>query len=593
MKKTILALTLLACSLAAAAPPPVLPFRDLRTGMKGTGRTVFEGTAVQTFDVEIVGLLPNIGPGQDLILGKCTGGPLERTAVLSGMSGSPVFVDGKLIGAVAYSWGFAKEAIAGITPIEEMLRVGELPDRTAARRPGSAPAMSEARRLLSRPEGIPAFLTTALSGLRPAVSGGATHPIALSVGGLGTTGLARIAPSLREAGFLPVQAGSGGRATAESPALEPGSPVGIKLVRGDVDFTATGTVTWVDGPRLFAFGHPLYSLGSIDLPMTGARVETLMPSLEQSARIAVPLSEVGAFRQDRAPAIFGRIGAAPKMIPVRLQMNDGAGRSRNFAFDLADDPLLAPVFFYEALNGILAATERVYGSLTLRLREGSVIRMTGEEEVELDNLFAGPAAPGQATGLSAYILYLLLNNEWKTPEITGINLILDYDEEPKTGSIRRVTLDRYRVHPGETLTVSAVVAPYRGAETVLTREIEIPAETPPGRLLLEVGDAASLNRAEAEEDGFAPRTLKQLVGLVNRLRRNDRIYIVGIRADSGVFVGGARLPNLPPSAQAILSRPRSFGHTTVIPQRGILEEEILIPYAAEGFARVPLDVEAP
>lgn len=592
MKKPILLLWLLACSVVEAAPPPVLPFRDLRTGMRGVGKTVFAGTSVESFDVEIVGLLPNIGPGQDLILGKCTGGPLEKTAVLSGMSGSPVFVDGKLVGAVAYSWGFAKEAIAGITPIEEMLRVGELPDRTVAKRPGAAPAMSEARRLLAAPGSIPAFFSSALAAMRPA-SGGGTHPIALSVGGLGATGLARIAPSLREGGFLPVQTGSAGRAAADAPPFEPGSPVGIKLVRGDVDFTATGTVTWVDGPRLFAFGHPLYALGAIDLPMTAARVETLMPSLEQSARIAVPLAEAGAFRQDRASGIFGRIGAAPKMIPVRLQMTDSAGRGHAFSFDLADDPLLAPIFFYEALNGILASTERIYGSLTLRLKEGSVIRLSGEEEVELDNLFAGPAAPGYATGLSAYILYLLLNNEWKTPEVTGINLILDYDEEPRTGTIRRVTLDRYRAHPGEKVTVSAVVAPYRGAETVLTREVEIPAETPPGRLLLEVGDAMSLNRAEAEEDGITPRSLKQLIGLVNRLRRNDRIYIVGIRADSGAFVGGARLPNLPPSAQAILSRPRTFGHTTVVPQRGVLEEEILTAYAAEGFARVPLDVEAP
>ena len=199
----------------------------------------------------------------------------------------------------------------------------------------------------------------------------------------------KVAPDRREAGFVPVQAGGAGHDAAPSPPLEPGSPVGVKLMRGDVDMTATGTVTWVAEDRVLAFGHPLYSLGSVDLPLTGARVEALLPSLMQSLRLATPLSEIGSFRQDRATAIFGRLGGSPRMIPVRLQLASRRGPAKTFAFDVADDALLAPVLLYVALNGVLANQERVVGSLTLNVREGSVIRLEGEEEVELSNLFSG------------------------------------------------------------------------------------------------------------------------------------------------------------------------------------------------------------
>ncbi len=594
MKKP-LAILLLSVLLSPgrAAEVPILPFHEVRPGMRGTGRTVFEGTSIETFDVEILGTLPRVGPEQNLILARCTGGPLERTGVLAGMSGSPVFVDGKLVGAIAYNWGFSKDAFAGITPIEEMLAVARRVERGARRTRAGAGIEPQDVALLRSPASIVTFFSHDLPRRVASPASALPFTLPISVAGLGPEGLGQVLPDLARAGFLPVQGGSAGSQPAPSPPLEPGSAVGAKLVRGDIEMTATGTVTWVDGDRVLAFGHPLFGLGTVDLPLTGARVEALIPSLERSVRLATPLAEVGSIVEDRNAGILGRLGAPTRMIPVRLEMSVEGKDKKSFSFDLADDPLLAPLLLYSSLNGILASAGRVYGNITLRLREGSVIKMDGHEDVLLNNLFAGSTAPYFATGTSAFLLYLLMNNDLTPPRIGGVNLILEYRDEPLTARVRRVSLDRYRARPGDDLEATVILSPFRGDDIVLTRRIHLPAETPPGPLLVSFGDAAAVARADDGDAPLLPRELSQLISLINRVPRNDRVYILASRDDAGVFLGGRRMPNLPPSVHAVLARPRSRGNFAVIPHRNILEEQIPVDYAVEGFARVQLEVEAP
>ena len=587
-------LLLISClSVSVRAAVPIMPFDEVQPGMKGTGRTVFEGTKIETFEVEILGKLPNIGPDQSLILGRCSGGPLERTGVLAGMSGSPVVVDGKLIGAVAYSWGFAKEPIAGITPIEEMLAISQLEGVPQAARTGDARIDRSQLGRLTSSESLRDFFSNELWRMFERPVGALPVSIPLSVAGLGSSGLARISPELTRAGFLPMQSGSFGSDAPPSPPLEAGSPIGVKLVRGDLELTATGTVTWVDEDRVLAFGHPLFGLGSVDLPLTGATVQTLLPSLMQSSRIATPMSEVGALRQDRASGIFGRIDARPRMIPVRFKLAHPHREDRDYSFDIADDPMLSPLLLYVSLNGILAGSERTFGNATVRVREGSVIKMEHGEDVELDNLFSGSTAFDYGTGIPAYILYLLMNNAWTHPKITGVNLMLDYDAEPRTARIRRASLDRYRVRAGETVEAAVVLGPYRGRDQVFTRTIRIPKETPSGTLTLQVGGAVAVSREEDHYEPVLPRDLDQLIRLINQLRRNDRIYIVATREDSGVLLEGSRLPNLPPSVANVLSRPKSRGNFIVVRRRSVLEEIVETEYAVEGSARIELEVEAP
>jgi hypothetical protein len=590
------ALCIMALALAAPAQAavPVMPFDEVRPGMRGTGRTVFEGTRIETFDVEILGKLPNVGPDQNLILARCSGGPLAETGVLAGMSGSPVTIDGKLIGAVAYSWGFSKEPIAGITPIDEMLAVAELESGAPAGRAGAALHDADPLASLYALDRIQPLFAEEIPALFRRPAGALPLAIPLAVSGLGGRGLARVVPLLDQAGFLPVQSGSAGGDGATAVTLEPGSAVGLKLVRGDVEMTATGTVTWVDGDRVLAFGHPLFGLGAVDLPMTGATVQTLLPSLARSARIATPLDELGAVRQDRNAAVLGRLGARPRLIPVRFQLTGPAREERVYSFDVADDPLLSPLLLYASLNGILASRERPMGNVTVRLKEGSVIKMAAGQDVELDNLYAGPRAVDYGTGIAAYILYLLMNNSWTQPRVEGVNLILEYDDVPRSGLIRRASLDRYRARAGETLEAAVVLSSYRGGERVLTTRLKIPEETPPGRLTLHVGGAVAVSRSDqVRDEPVLPRDLDQLIRLINQLRRNDRIYIAATREDSGVVLQGSRLPNLPPSAATVLSRPRSRGNFAAIPSRALFEETILTELSVDGLARIEFEVQAP
>jgi len=570
------------------AAPDILPFEDVSPGMRGTGKTVFEGSRIETFDVEILGKLPNIGPGRNLILARLSGGPLAETGVLAGMSGSPVSIDGKLIGAVAFGWGFATEPIAGITPIEEMLAVANAEGGGAGRTASVLPSTDLLDRLYA-PDGVRSFLVDLQTRLVPVGTLPVTVP--LSVAGMDAGALIRMLPGLAGAGFLPVQAGGPGSGDEPVEPLQPGSAMGMKLVRGDVDITATGTVTWVEGDRVLAFGHPLFGLGSVDLPLTGARVEALLPSLQQSSRMARPLGEVGAVRQDRAAGVLGLVGVRPRMIPVRLQLEGPAGDERTFRFDIADDPLLSPLLLYASLNGILAGQTRVFGNATVRLKRGSVIQMVGNDDIALDNLFVGASAFDHGTGIAAYVVYLLMNNPWTRPDIVAINLMLEYRDVPATARIRRVAVDRFKVTPGETVRVDVVLSPYRGRDRHLTREILIPAETPPGPITFTIGGAMAVSRDVDSDRPVLPRDLGQLIWLINQLRRNDQIYILASREDSGVLLGGVRLPNLPPSVATVLTRPRSSGNYTYIPRRGILEEVIPTEYAIEGSARIHLEVE--
>jgi len=588
MKHVVVGILILVvwAGIPAESAPSTMPFSEVRKGMRGTALTVFDGTTIESFDVEILGKLPNIGPRQNLILARCSGGPLAETGILAGMSGSPVTIDGRLVGAIAYSWGFSTEAIAGITPIEEMLEVARM-DALGAGRATHTALEPDWREVLFDPTRLNAVWERQLSTLGAVPRGSWTQP--LTIAGFGVAGAHRIRERLEWAGIQTAQSGGSGGAGETAPPLEPGSAIGLKLVRGDVEMAATGTVTWIDRDGLLAFGHPLFGLGSVDLPLTGARVEALLPSLHSSSRLAVPLDEIGALRQDRAAAVYGRLGAEPGMIPVRVQLESGSG-SQTFSFDVADDPLLAPVLFYLSLNGIIGAAERTAGSLTMRVAEGSVIKMDGDRDVALDNVFTGSQALDYATGIPAYILHLLMNNVWTAPRIVGINVILEYDEQPKSARLIRVVSDRYRVSPGESVELELVVAPFRGPRRTLRASVRIPDEQPAGRLTLMIAGAATVQRNDQVDESILPKDLEQLVRLINRLRRNDRLYIVASRPDSGLFVEGASMPNLPPSVASVLSRPGGRGNRGRVVRRHLLEESLVVGDVVEGVARLELEI---
>ena len=564
-----------------------LSVSEVREGMRGKARTVFQGTEPEEFDVEILGLVPGaIGPKQDLIIGRISGGKADRTAVFAGMSGSPVYVDGKLIGAISYSFPFSKEAICGITPIEQMLTIFE--QSTTNKRIASEPGA------LSFTQFASASFSTSLDAVTNAsdrviattdpgsrlsvVADQAFRPIGtpLTFSGISQTTLDRFSPQLIQAGLLPV-ASVGGRApvgpmkAADNNTLVGGDSVSMQLTRGDISLAAAGTVTLREGDKIYAFGHPFLSLGSSDLPMSESSVVTVIPNVNNSFKLAVPRDMVGSMTQDRATGVFGKLGKAPTMIPVRLNFENSRGNKDLLQFEVARDDFLTPLLLNIAVFNSLTSQERSIGEATVVVN-GS-IRIKGQDALVIDRRFAG----GQATMLAANSIALpvsaLLRNNFGDLEIQGIELDLKMTDGSKTASLERLAVDRVRVKAGETVEVTAFARTSYGRVVMQKIPVVIPEDVSPGTVTLSIADGMSVQKSDASQF-FVPNDLNDLVSTLNRLKVADRLYLRLLKTTSGVVIGSDELPNLPPSVLATLSTERMTASSKAATQSVVFESTL-------------------
>ncbi|HWJ54951.1 MAG TPA: SpoIVB peptidase S55 domain-containing protein [Vicinamibacterales bacterium] len=565
-------------ALLCALPAPGLrgaerfmPVDEVKAGMHGTGISVFAGETRAEFQVEILGTLPNaVGPRRHLILARLSGQRLADTGVMQGMSGSPVYIDGRLVGAVSYSLGaFSKEPIAGITPIADMIDATNRTSGTpapvrsvAANLPWPAPPAQFAAALRDAFARITsASAPIELAGLdAPVLAALPNHsqlrPIAVAYTMAGFSGDmaatftralgAPLAPKDGQAALAPGAAGAAVAAT-----LAPGDAVGVSLIRGDLTFGATGTVTHVDGGRVYAFGHPFFNLGPTEFPLTRAWVQTLLPSLNVSQKLAAIGDVVGTMRQDRSTAIAGTLGAGPALVPVKITLQSDRAPARTFTFEIVKDQLFTPLLTFASIANTLQAYEREFGVATFLVRGTAQVR--GHGAVAIDDVFAGDSpAIGAAASVSGP-LSMLLRNERQPVQIDGVELAIQSFEEPRTASIERVWLGATEPRAGETVPVHVVTRSYRGEERTHTIPIRIPAGSS-GTLSLIVSDGARLAFSEQREQR-PPSTsdsVPQLIRAFNESRRNNRIYVKLTRATSGAIVGGEREPSLPPSVLAVI-----------------------------------------
>src|SRR5712691_1044443 len=372
-------------ALLGALVLPVIPYgattqmgvNDIRPGMIGIGRTVFDGTHVEEFKANIVGVLENIiGPHRNLILAKLEGGPLAHTGVIAGMSGSPVYIDGKLIGAVSYALGsFSKEPIAGITPIAEMTDAASF----GGTRPSAARVQVDFP--LTRDSLTDARFTgaTAVAGLGGAQLGTLLRPIAtpLAMSGFEPDVADLIGGAFQDQGFIPTGGGAAGARAGEMPyegPPKPGDAIGVAFVTGDLQLGGTGTVTHLDGDHVYAFGHPMYNLGPTEFPMTRAYVYTVLPSLFSSAKLSATGDVIGTFLQDRATAIAGRLGPGPRTIPITISLESDRAPKQTFHFGVVNDQLFGPLMTYASILNTLGSYERQFGSATFSVRGAAKVK---------------------------------------------------------------------------------------------------------------------------------------------------------------------------------------------------------------------------
>ncbi len=609
-----------AAALLAALPLPAvtarMPLDEVRAGMTGTGITVFEGTTRERFDVQVLGVLANaVGPRRHLIVARLAGGPLAETGVVQGMSGSPVYVDDRLIGALSYAFGaFSTDAIAGITPIEEMAATdaaAAAPPRRAARPSPASPPLAPAAllahlggALIERAEPFARRPVDVRADGLPAAEAGRIgallHPIGTPVGmggfvpevrhlwseALGGAGI--VTPVAVPAGAVP----QGGVAPRDAAPLQPGDAVGAALMRGDLTMAGTGTVTLVDGGRVYAFGHPFYNLGPAQFPMTRARVTTLLPSRAQSTRLASVGEVLGTIDQDRATGIFGTLGPGPALVPVTITLAaDDRDLRERFAFEVVHDRVLTPLLTYTGVLNTFFAWTRQVGAGTYRV-EGTA-RLRGRPAVTFGNVFAGDAAAAGAAAAVAAPLTTLAVNRLEPVAFDRIDVAITSSAQARTATVERAWIDADRLRAGATVPLRVALRDWEGRIAVETLALPLPPHVT-GTVQLLVADAVRAGRRDlaAGSHPRGARTLPQLIRTLNTLRRNDRIYVRLIVPRRGAVVGGEPLPGLPASVLAVLQGDRAGGDVTDLHDVTVGTWEIETDRMVTGSRLLTLTVEA-
>jgi SpoIVB peptidase S55 len=621
MRKNVFALFALFLALSATAyaqkSPEVgargvgfLPLEEVRTGQKGVARTVFAGAEAQEFGVEILGVLPGYpAPRQSVIIARLSGSLVERTSVFAGMSGSPVFIDGKLVGAIAYAFPFSKEPIAGITPIKQMIDIfergrqsSEGRDQLGFVREPRAVSYLQLSGMDWKPQ-IPQAQSGGVTFIAPVATG---SPLAALLGqqfapiatplvfnGFSAQAVSQFTPQLQAYGLLPVAGVGGaspltpmGKVTEQT--LAPGSSISVQLIRGDYSVAASGTVTHRDGERIYAFGHPFLSLGTSDMPMAESTVVTVIPNTLNSFKLTVPGQMVGAISQDRSTGIYGQLGHAPKMIPVTINLHTTRDQVETYKYEVTSDEFLTPILLNMTVYSTITSSERSLGDSTVSVR--GKIEVKGQEPITLERRFAMSGAGISAAGSVAAPIAALLSSGFDNVELGPITLDIAATDSRRAATLDRVSLDRNEAHSGETVEVQAYVRTESGKQFVQRIPVQIPADVPPGQLVLFVGDGGTLQQASASQS-FVPKDLGQLVGAINKIKKNDRLYVKLFRITTGAVIGTDEMPNLPPSFVATLNSDRASGGYTPTVLSPLYEKELpAAEYVISGQQLIGINV---
>ncbi len=564
---------------------PIMPLSEIQTGMHGIAYTVFEGVTPEPMDVEILGVLHNAnGPKGDMILTRLHGKKVEYTGVVAGMSGSPVYIDGELVGAIAFRIGeFSKEPIAGVTPIEEMLEINAL-DKT----PPADASETAARSLTTRTSGpgASAGIQSFANLMQPIET-----PLVFS--GFTQEAVNLFAPQFAAAGITPVM-GAGSVSNEKQPEpIEAGSAVSAILVRGDLNIAATCTVTYMDPERLLACGHPLLQFGMVDMPMTKARVLATLPSPANAFKIVNTTEPIGAFVQDRHTGILGRFDKQPEMIPVTLNIH-GTSRPKQFHYEVLNNSKLTPVAImatvYSALQGVNDGGEDV----TYRMN-GS-INVNGYSAVHLQNMYA-PSDGNQPTALQAAVSLgdrfgRIYQNPFDKAKVKGVELDFDIVRERRSAQLESARTDVTEARPGDDIVVESVLRPYRGERIVRQVPIKIPTSTPKGTLRILISDGNTLDRMRNMGPSFSRRMdLASTIALLNKEHSNDRLYVSLLEANPQAMVEDKVMPAMPVSVMNVMEGMRGTQDMVVLGESSVSESSTPLDYVVSGAQVITVSVK--
>ncbi len=577
----------LAAGSTLALNVPILPLDQVHTGMRGVAYTVFQGTRPEPMEVEVLGVLRNVnGPKGDIILVRLHGTKPEYTGVVAGMSGSPVYFDHKLAGALAFRIGeFSKEPIAGVTPIEEMLEISELDAaRPSTIQPAAARTESPVKKTAA-PD-VAAYGQGSTDELKPIAT-----PLVFN--GFSQDSFQRFAPQFAAAGIVPVM-GVGSFSESKQPeAVEPGSSISAALVRGDMSIAATCTVTYVDADHLLACGHPLMQFGAVDLPMYKAKVLATLPSPANAFKIINTTEPVGAFTEDRHTGIMGVFGKEPQMIPVTLRIH-GTSHPKEFHYEVLNNGKITPVAMmatvFSALQGV-----NEYGEDTTYRMEGK-IKVNSYPDVRLKDMFA-PVDGGQPTGVLIALsmgesFSRIFDNSYEVPTIRGVDLDFDLVHERRAAKLESARTDVSEARPGDEVQVEAVLRPYRGERIVRRIPVRVPTSTPKGPLRILVSDADTLDHM-SRGSMFLGRQmdLGSTITVLNRAHANDQLYVSLLEANPEAMVQDKVMPTLPLSVMNVMEGMRGTQDMVVFGESSVNEAATPLDYVVSGAQVISLTIK--
>ncbi|MGB8115488.1 MAG: SpoIVB peptidase S55 domain-containing protein [Candidatus Sulfotelmatobacter sp.] len=534
--------------------PKTIAVSQIHAGMRGVAYTVFQGVKPESMEVEVLGVLHNVnGPKGDVILVRLHGQKVEYTGVVAGMSGSPVYLDGKLAGALAFRIGeFSKEPIAGVTPIADMMEISALDKSPTEDSIATKPAISMVAGKTASP-GVSALPTSNQDGpgfanyLRPIET-----PLVFN--GFSEQAIQLFSGQLGAAGIVPVM-GAGSISNEKQPEpLEPGSAVSAVLVRGDMDIEATCSVTYVDPQKLLACGHPLLQFGSVDLPMNKADVLATLPSPLNAFKIVNTTEPVGTFVQDRHTGILGVFDKQPEMIPVTLSIHSDAGM-KQFHYEVLNNPKLTPVALMVTVFNALHGVNEFGEEITYRL-SGS-IGVKGFPEVTMRNMFS-PEENSQPAAMQAALSLgerfgRIYDNPFNAPAIAGVNLSFDLVRERRWARLESARTDVTEARPGDEIMLETVLEPYRGERIVQRIPVKIPTSASKGTLRILVSDGDTLDHLAHGSAAFGSQLdLASTIALLNKEHSNNRVYVSLLEADPEARVADKVMPTLPISIMNVM-----------------------------------------
>ena len=569
----------------------VMPEYQVKAGMHGVAYTVFEGVKPEPIDVEILGVLPNMaGPKSDVILARLHGPKVEYTGVVAGMSGSPVYIDGKLVGAIAYRIGeFSKEPIAGITPAASMMEISEL-----EKAPGSdLDAAKSSAKNVANPTAGPAMSATPDDAVSQYTNLLKPIETPLVFSGFSQETLRLFGEKFTSAGVVPVM-GAGSVSDAKQPEpLEPGSAVSAVLVRGDMDIAGTCTVTYVDATHLLACGHPLLQSGNVDMPMAKAQVLATLASGSNSFKIVNTTESVGSFVQDRRTGIMGRFDREPQMIPVTLSFS-GTAHAKQFHYEVLNNPKITPTAMMATVFNALQGMNEYGEDTTYRLTGDIVVQ--GYPKLGVQNMYtpvdgATPTAYGIAVSVGDRFSRIY-ENPYDTPKIKGVELRFELVPERRSARLENARTDVTEARPGDTINIETLLRPYRGESIIKQIPLTIPTSTPKGTLRILVSDGETLDRLRRIPPTLSRRLpLGSTIALLNKEHTNSQIYVSLLEPNPQAMVSDSVMPALPLSVINVMDGMRGTQDMVVVGESATSEASTPVDYVVSGAQVITLNIK--